>query len=120
MKLRHTPLNREPGIFLRAYTIEPAHFHRELYQKYLNADGIEHISIVRNPVDRFISTFEKDSIFYGLTVPQDITITKQLIFDDHSEKASVLAKLNDNTPLVSMRKFGKGEIILFHIGAEPE
>ena len=48
--------------------IEPAHFHRELYQKYLNADGIEHISIVRNPVDRFIST----SIFLTRMYGNDI------------------------------------------------
>ena len=48
--------------------IEPAHFHRELYQKYLNADGIEHISIVRNPVDRFIST----SIFLTRMYGDDI------------------------------------------------
>ena len=48
--------------------IEPAHFHRELFQKYLNADGIEHISIVRNPVDRFIST----SIFLTRMYGDDI------------------------------------------------
>ncbi len=48
--------------------IEPAHFHRELYQKYLNVDGIEHISIVRNPVDRFIST----SIFLTRMYGNDI------------------------------------------------
>ena len=48
--------------------IEPAHFHRELYQKYLNVDGIEHISIVRNPVDRFIST----SIFLTRMYGDDI------------------------------------------------
>ena len=48
--------------------IEPAHFHRELYQKYLNADGIEHISIVRKPVDRVIST----SIFLTRMYGDDI------------------------------------------------
>ena len=35
--------------------VEIAHFHRELYEKYLDVDNIPHISIVRNPVDRFIS-----------------------------------------------------------------
>ena len=35
--------------------IEVAHFHRELYEKYLDVKGIPHITIVRNPIDRFFS-----------------------------------------------------------------
>ncbi len=65
----------------------------------------------------FISDFDKESIFYDIKIPRDITIYKQLIFDSNAEKANILAKLSDNTPLISMKKFGKGEIILFHIGA---
>ena len=34
---------------------EIAHFHRELYEKHLDIEGIPHISIVRNPFNRFIS-----------------------------------------------------------------
>ena len=64
-----------------------------------------------------ISAFEKDSIFYGIEIPRDINFNKQLIFEVNSEQVNILAKLNDNTPLVSMKKFGDGEIILFHIGA---
>ena len=65
----------------------------------------------------FISEFEKDSIFSGLQIPQDIIIKKQLIFDTYSKQVTLLAKFNDNTPFVSMKKFGEGKIILFHIGA---
>ena len=65
----------------------------------------------------FIADFEKDSIFQGLSIPKDITVNKQLIFDTFPKQVKVLAKLNDNTPLVSMIKYGNGEIILFHIGA---
>ena len=35
--------------------IEVAHFHRELYEKYLDVKGIPHITIIRNPIDRFFS-----------------------------------------------------------------
>ena len=35
--------------------IEIAHFHRELYEKYLDVDDIPHIAIVRNPIDKFFS-----------------------------------------------------------------
>ena len=34
---------------------EVAHYHKELYEKYLDVEGIPHFSIVRNPIDRFIS-----------------------------------------------------------------
>ena len=35
--------------------VELAHFHRGYYEKYLDVEGIPHITIVRNPIDRFIS-----------------------------------------------------------------
>ncbi len=35
--------------------VELAHFHREYYEKYLDVERIPHITIVRNPIDRFIS-----------------------------------------------------------------
>ena len=30
------------------------HLHRELYEKYLNVEGMPHIAVIRNPIDRFI------------------------------------------------------------------
>ena len=35
--------------------IEVAHFPASLYKKYLDVEGIPHVAIVRNPIDRFIS-----------------------------------------------------------------
>ena len=35
--------------------VEISHLHRELYQKYLDVENIEHIAIIRDPVDRYIS-----------------------------------------------------------------
>ena len=35
--------------------IEPAHFHRELYQKHLNIKDIKHVTIVRDPLQRYLS-----------------------------------------------------------------
>ena len=35
--------------------VELAHFHREYYEKYLDVKDIPHITVVRNPIDRFIS-----------------------------------------------------------------
>ena len=35
--------------------IELGHFHREYYEKYLDCEDIPHVSIIRNPLKRFIS-----------------------------------------------------------------
>ena len=45
--------------------VELAHFHREYYEKYLDVEGIPHITVVRNPVDRFISCSIFLSELYG-------------------------------------------------------
>ncbi len=41
--------------YLSIEGIEVAHFHRDLYEKYLDVKDIPHVSIIRNPIDRFIS-----------------------------------------------------------------
>ena len=42
-------------VYRKVDGIELGHFHRELYEKHLDIEGIPHISIVRNPFNRFIS-----------------------------------------------------------------
>ena len=34
---------------------EIAHFHRDLYEKYCDIEGIEQIGVIRNPIDKFFS-----------------------------------------------------------------
>ena len=41
--------------YFLVHGIELAHFHREYYEKYLDVKDIPHITIVRNPIDRFFS-----------------------------------------------------------------
>ena len=57
--------------------VEIAHFHKELYEKFLNISGIPHITIVRDPVDRFFST----SIFLKRMYGNDI---EQLLEDENT------------------------------------
>ena len=35
--------------------VERLHLHRDLYEKYLDIEGITNIAIIRNPIDRFFS-----------------------------------------------------------------
>jgi len=67
--------------------IEPAHFHKELYEKHFNVADIPHITIVRNPIDRFIST----SIFLTRMYGDDI--------QDMVEDPIMLSMMLDNFPL---------------------
>tara|TARA_B100001996_G_scaffold32907_1_gene24781 strand:- start:72 stop:701 length:630 start_codon:yes stop_codon:yes gene_type:complete len=45
--------------------IELAHFHRELYEKHLDVNGIPHIAIIRNPIDRFFGASSFLKRMYG-------------------------------------------------------
>ena len=45
--------------------IELGHFHREYYEKYLDVKGIPHITVIRNPIDRFISASLYINRMYG-------------------------------------------------------
>tara|TARA_R100001594_G_scaffold31529_1_gene58772 strand:- start:335 stop:937 length:603 start_codon:yes stop_codon:yes gene_type:complete len=45
--------------------IEVAHFHRELYEKHLDVEGIPHIAIIRNPINRFFSASSWLKRMYG-------------------------------------------------------
>ena len=43
------------GIMSVRHGAEVAHYHKELYEEYLDVKDIPHFSIIRNPIDRFIS-----------------------------------------------------------------
>ena len=44
---------------------EIAHFHRDLYEKYCDIEGIEQIAVVRNPIDKFFSASTYLITVYG-------------------------------------------------------
>jgi hypothetical protein len=53
--LRLNGFEAEQSIWHTIDGVEIAHFDRELYKEHLNVDNIPHITVVRNPLDRFIS-----------------------------------------------------------------
>ena len=56
------------GVMSVVNGVEIAHYHRDHYQKYLNAENIPHFSIVRSPITRFIS----GSVYLKRTYGNDI------------------------------------------------
>jgi hypothetical protein len=68
---------------------------------------------------RSFAPFTRESPFYGLPVPDDLGITRQILAEpdgDLSEKT--WAALEDGTPIVTADRRGDGMIVLFHVTAD--
>jgi hypothetical protein len=68
-----------------------------------------------------LSPFAEDSPFFGLPVPQEVTITAQVMAQPDPTLADrVVAQLEDGTPLVTRKAMGQGQIVLVHVTANAE
>ncbi|WOJ90171.1 DUF4159 domain-containing protein [Methylocapsa polymorpha] len=66
-----------------------------------------------------LAPFERQSPFFGLAVPAEVTVTRQVLAEpDPGLPAKTLAQLSDGTPLVTAMRLGKGMTILFHVTAD--
>ncbi|MEN9707899.1 MAG: hypothetical protein RIQ68_307 [Pseudomonadota bacterium] len=66
-----------------------------------------------------LASFPNESPFAGLLVPQEVTITRQVLAEpDANLPARTWAQLADGTPLVTAEKRGKGLIVLVHVTAD--
>lgn len=68
-----------------------------------------------------LAPFAEDSPFYGLVIPQDVTVSSQVIAEpDPTLAARVIAQLSDGTPLVTRAMRGEGQVVLMHVTANAE
>lgn len=68
-----------------------------------------------------IAAFESTSPFYGLAIPEDVTVAQQVLAEPSVDlTGKVWARLADGTPLVTARKHGAGRLILFHTTANTD
>ena len=66
-----------------------------------------------------LAAFAPDGPFAGLPVPDDVTVTRQVLADPDPALASkTWASLADGTPLVTGERRGKGVLALFHISGD--
>jgi Domain of unknown function (DUF4159)/Aerotolerance regulator N-terminal len=62
-----------------------------------------------------LAPFAPDSPFAGLSIPPDVTVSRQVLADpDIDLAAKTWARLADGTPLVTAEKRGRGWIVLVH------
>lgn len=65
-----------------------------------------------------LNAFPEDSPFYGLSIPTDVTVTRQVLTEPGTGTSlKTWARLGDSTPLVTAEQRGKGWVVLFHVTA---
>ncbi|MBS0534389.1 MAG: DUF4159 domain-containing protein, partial [Proteobacteria bacterium] len=66
-----------------------------------------------------LAGFSRDSPFAGMAVPNDVTVTRQVLAEPDASLADrTWATLADGTPLVTAQRRGKGIVVLFHVTAD--
>ena len=66
-----------------------------------------------------LGSFSREGPFADMTVPDDVTVTRQVLAEPDSQLAErTWASLADGTPLVTAEKRGKGLLALFHVTAD--
>ncbi|MFN3143785.1 MAG: DUF4159 domain-containing protein [Paracoccaceae bacterium] len=70
---------------------------------------------------KVLRPFAEASPFYGLDLPGDVTVSAQVMAQpDPSLAERVIATLADGTPLVTRKRVGQGQVVLFHVTANAE
>lgn len=68
-----------------------------------------------------LAPFAENSPFFGISVPDDVTVTAQVMAQPDPTLADrVIAQLADGTPLVTRTAAGDGQIVLVHVTANAE
>ena len=67
---------------------EIAHFHRELYEKHCDIEGIPQVAVIRNPINRFISASTYLFTYYGKDIQEKM--------EDYEEFVSIIENFHNN------------------------
>jgi len=68
-----------------------------------------------------LATFASESPFFGLVIPSDITVRRQVMAEPGTETDTrTWARLEDGSPVVTSSTKGLGRIVLFHVTAGPD
>src|SRR5215218_10334349 len=68
---------------------------------------------------RTFSPFTRESPFFGLPIPADLGVRRQIFFyHDTATTEKTWAALQDGTPIVTAGKRGEGLLVLFHVTAD--
>ena len=91
------PLDTGNGVMTTLHGAEIAHWHKDIYEEHLNVKDIPNFSIVRNPIDRFIS----GSVYLKRLYGND----SQELFEDPNLFFSMIANIEAMDPSFSANWF---------------
>jgi len=67
-----------------------------------------------------IEPFAETSPFFGLPIPDNITVRQQVLADPAQDlEGKIWAQLEDGTPLITAAPLGRGHLVLVHTTADP-
>ena len=68
-----------------------------------------------------LRSFSPESPFFGLAVPDDVTVSSQVMAQpDPTLAERTIASLADGTPLVTRKRLDQGQVVLFHVTANAD
>ena len=68
---------------------------------------------------RTLAPFTRESPFFGLDVPQDLGVRRQILAEPDGDLTSkTWASLGDGTPIVTAARRGEGLVVLYHVTAD--
>ncbi len=68
-----------------------------------------------------LAPYPAESPFAGMAVPEDVTISRQVLADPSGlGDSEVWVRLEDGTPLVTARQRGDGRLVMFHVTANSD
>jgi hypothetical protein len=68
-----------------------------------------------------IAEFASNSPFFGIPKPTDAVVRQQVLAQPAADLDSMTwARLEDGTPLVTAKRMGRGELVLFHVTSDPD
>ncbi|WP_310621341.1 DUF4159 domain-containing protein [Flexibacterium corallicola] len=68
---------------------------------------------------QLLHSFSPEGLFNSLSIPPDISVSRQVLAEPTADlQRQTLASLEDGTPLVTARRMGRGQLILFHVTAD--
>ncbi|WP_051279164.1 DUF4159 domain-containing protein [Hellea balneolensis] len=68
-----------------------------------------------------LASFNSESPFFGLSIPDDITVRRQVMAEPGTETdIRTWARLEDGSPIVTSSTEGLGRLVLFHVTAGPD
>ncbi|HEV2559964.1 MAG TPA: DUF4159 domain-containing protein [Microvirga sp.] len=116
---RVTAFVEEGGLLLRFAGSRLAAGNDELVPVRLRRGGRSLGGTLSWDTPRTFAPFTRESPFFGLPVPQEIGIRRQILAEPDSDLAAkTWASLVDGTPIVTADKRGEGLIVLYHVTAD--